>query len=331
LIDEHGIVRNNRAHPDDLVPFMERNFQPNSEPVKADASLPKQPSEVERLIDSGNQFLNSGDPEQISQAIEAFDKAFQLDAKNGKSLFSLGVAYRARYDSGHAQPGDFKKAAHFWTQALATNPNQYIWRRRIQQYGPRQIKRYAFYDWINTAIREIKERGETPIELTVPLSTAEVSKPHNTFQINQAEATNPDPEAKITLDDANRAKLTAVVMPSEVKPGRPIRVHLSIAPNAVKWNNEAGPMIIWINESSNGTPEARLIELPVPAEPATDETRTVEFEFLTAEDQPKCLIDAYLLFYACDQDGSCYYLRQNFNIAVALNHDEKGKQPNQPK
>lgn len=51
--------------------------------------------------------------------------------------FRLGVAYRARYDSLLRQPGDFRKAVEHWERALALDANQYIWRRRIQQYGPR--------------------------------------------------------------------------------------------------------------------------------------------------------------------------------------------------
>ena len=61
----------------------------------------------------------------------------------------------------------FQRAIDAWGQALAIDPNHYIWRRRIQQYGPRLIKPYPFYDWVEQAAREIRARGETPVELAV--------------------------------------------------------------------------------------------------------------------------------------------------------------------
>jgi hypothetical protein len=39
-----------------------------------------------------------------------------------------------------------QKAVQYWTMALDMDSNQYIWRRRIQQYGPRLEKPYSFYD-----------------------------------------------------------------------------------------------------------------------------------------------------------------------------------------
>ena len=83
---------------------------------------------------------------------------------------------KSRYSVAYAeltkQEANFDEAAKFWSEALAANPNQYIWRRRIQQYGPRQDKPYPFYDWIETAQREIRERGEQPIELSADLTAS---------------------------------------------------------------------------------------------------------------------------------------------------------------
>ena len=64
-------------------------------------------------------------------------------------------------------------AVDFWSMALQEDPNQYIYRRRIQQYGARLGKPYPFYDWVESAQAEIRERGETPVDLTVPLTGAD--------------------------------------------------------------------------------------------------------------------------------------------------------------
>jgi hypothetical protein len=61
---------------------------------------------------------------------------------------SSAPVYRARYDSLLRQPGDFRKAVEHWERALALDSNQYTWRRRIQQYGPRLDKLHPYYDWI---------------------------------------------------------------------------------------------------------------------------------------------------------------------------------------
>ena len=51
-----------------------------------------------------------------------------------------------RHDSGFRRIGDFANAVNAWSQARNADPNQCIWRRRLQQYGPRLAKPYPFYD-----------------------------------------------------------------------------------------------------------------------------------------------------------------------------------------
>ena len=66
-------------------------------------------------------------------------------------------------DSVTSQAGDFQAAVDHWGAALRLNPNQYIYRRRIQQYGPRLTKPYPFYDWIKQARSDIAARGGTSL------------------------------------------------------------------------------------------------------------------------------------------------------------------------
>ena len=69
--------------------------------------------------------------------------------------------------------GRFRKAVEHWERALALDSNQYIWRRRIQQYGPRLDKPYPFYDWIPEARADIEARGQSPVTLAVEPAGAE--------------------------------------------------------------------------------------------------------------------------------------------------------------
>jgi tetratricopeptide (TPR) repeat protein len=111
------------------------------------------------------------------EAIDAYTHALALDPSDKNSLFRLGVAYRMRHESTWRRNGDFQSAVESWGRALALDPNQYIWRRRIEQYGPRLTKPYAFYDWVEQAKAEILRRGETPARLSVEPYGSELAGP----------------------------------------------------------------------------------------------------------------------------------------------------------
>jgi hypothetical protein len=117
-----------------------------------------------------------------------------------RTLFRLGVAHRIRHESARRKPGDFQAAVDAWGPALALDPSQYIWRRRIEQYGPRLAKPYAFYDWIEQARAEIARRGEAPIPLTVEPYCSELAGPVREALAEAAAPVEPDPTGLIGRD-----------------------------------------------------------------------------------------------------------------------------------
>ena len=121
---------------------------------------------------------------------------------DGPIHFRLGVAHRARYDSGGRQPDDFREAVEHWEAALDADPNNYIWRRRIQQYGPRLEKPYPFYDWVPTARAALEARGEVPPPLVVEPGGAEFAEPTRTFVTSDGALPEPDPDDRICHDSA---------------------------------------------------------------------------------------------------------------------------------
>ena len=147
-----------------------------------------------------------GGEKRVNAAIDAYTRAAQLDPKDAPTLFRLGVCYRRRYETRQRQAGDFQAAIDHWSRALDLDPNQYIWRRRIQQYGPRLDKPYAFYDWVNEAEKEIVARGERPIPLKVRPGAVEMAHPVRTFPANAPEARSPDPEGKVRRDQQSGRK-----------------------------------------------------------------------------------------------------------------------------
>src|SRR5579863_2369784 len=91
---------------------------------------------------------------------------------------------------------DFRAAVEAWGTALDLDPNQYIWRRRIQQYGPRLDKPYPFYDWVVAAEAAIRKRGEAPIVLPVRPDGAEIAQPIKSFATTREVPVNPDPKGR---------------------------------------------------------------------------------------------------------------------------------------
>jgi hypothetical protein len=116
-------------------------------------------------MEAGDGQVLWGDIKQISTAVDRYKQAAQIAAESGAAQFRLGVALRMRFDSSLGNPDDFQSAVNAWGRALDIDPNHYIYRRRIQQYGPRLIKPYPFYDWIQQARVDMAERGDKPLEL----------------------------------------------------------------------------------------------------------------------------------------------------------------------
>ena len=173
-IDEYGVIRMVNPKPEELEEeFLNRTFE---RPASLSGVRDREPDldtlkqatrrdTVETWSAYANALVEWGGPKRATEAIEAYQHALRREPESGALHFRLGVAYRKRYDSDFRQPEDFQKAVEQWNAALQVNPNQYIWRRRIQQYGPRLDKPYSFYDWVTTARKEIAARGETPVPL----------------------------------------------------------------------------------------------------------------------------------------------------------------------
>ena len=312
LVDEHGVVRETRPKPNQLANLVGQEFQ-------ATDSVSGSDSQDDQHLVMGNERLHQKDID-IDGAVAAFQKAVEKDPQNAKAMFSLGVAHRMRFDSPSREPDDFKKASDYWSKALAINPNQYIWRRRIEQYGPRLTKPYPFYNWVDKAKKDISARGEEPVDLTVELTGSEVAK-NGRWSKTEAGAKNPDPASKIFMDKKDYLSISSTSVPATVKKGEAVRVHLELEINDAYWNDEATPIQVWINESSTGTPEHRLVEFARDSAPSEthkkpSDPRTIDFEFRTSKESSECLVSGYVLFHCCDDEGVCYYFRKNFKTPI---------------
>ncbi len=258
---------------------------------------------------------------RLDEAIDAYTRALVLDPSDKIALFRLGVAHRMRHESAGRKPGDFQAAIDAWGRALALDPNQYIWRRRIEQYGPRLTKPYAFYDWVVQARAEIVRRGETPVSLTVEPYGSELAGPVRDVLTDPTALVEPDPKGQIARDEQRFIEAEVVVVPSRVRPGQAARLHLTFRPSAAHaahWNNESTPLRIWVTGAEGWTTSTRMLEAPQPDRPESVEVRRLDFEVkapTTAEGKTR--LAAYALYNACEQAGGrCLFLRQDLSIEL---------------
>lgn len=328
-IDEHGVVRS--VGPDEEWVTQEFLTTDYEAPPKAAAGKSRGEPDAEALLQSA-EAINTADawtaagdavvlwqPQQIDRAIAAYARAAELDPQSAPIRFRLGVACKIRSESDAGGAYDFQQAIDHWSAALEIDPNHYIYRRRIQQYGPRLIKPYPFYDWVAQAREEIASRGETPIALPVEPSGAEIAQPQRQFAgaIERGEA--PDPGGRIRRDQEGLIDISAVVAPSAIEPGDAARVHLELEPTrGAHWNNEVEPVVVWIDGADGWTLDAHLHTLPQPPEPESREQRRLEFEVHAprSANGPQTL-RGYALYYVCEEAGGrCLYRRQDFAVTI---------------
>lgn len=328
LIDENGIIRTIAPPLSPPPQELEAGFggaapAGSAPPVsKPPGAMPGPPpaSGAAGVSDADALFLWGG-VSRLGEAIAAYEGAVASKPRDGAAHFRLGVALRRRYDSEARQPGDFQRAAAEWGRALDLEPNDYIWRRRIEQYGPRLDKPYPFYDWVAEARRDITARGETPVALAAEPGGAELAGRATSFTAATAGAAEPDPQGRITRDAGAFIRVDGAIVPARIPPGGAARVHLTFQPNdatQAHWNNEASDMVLWINPPPGFLVDSRRMTLPRPREPVSREVRTLEFEVKTPPGvRGSFNLPGYALYYVCeDVKGTCLYRRQDLSVKL---------------
>jgi hypothetical protein len=330
LIDEHGVVRFVNPKPPDLEEFLATTYRPPAvlptpdEDAHLAALVPPRPGTSADWRDHGDALFLWGGAARVSEAIDAFTRALELSADDGPLHFRLGTAYRRRYDSPHRQPGDFQKAVEQWARALEIDPNQYIWRRRLQQYGPRLEKPYPFYHWVEEARRDIRARGDRPVPLVAEPGGAEVAAPEETFVVRERPGTEPDPDGRVTRDPGRLIRVETTQVPPAVPPGGVARAYLVLRPNEgarAHWNNEVDPLQVWVTPPSGWEIDSPALTSPLPPQAVSGEPREVQLEVRVPEDSGSGTthLPAYALYYVCeDVDGMCLYRRQDIAVPIRV-------------
>lgn len=350
-VDEHGIVR--LAKPDPrrfeeqfVGEFMGGTFADDAKGERMRAfGLPdmrfktsaqtgrRQPFAVAQLL------VGDGSKETLDAAVADLLRASERSARPRDS-FLAGVALRMRYDGEAARPSDFQEAAELWKRALEANPNQYIWRRRIQQWGPRLDKPYPFYDWVERATKEVAARGETPVALRVPLSGAEIAEASRAVPKGAAEVEQPDPAGKVTRDEGALVRVeTAAVLHTGSAgtrgrvPRGSSRIHVVLRPEGdAGWALDADPAELWLEVPEGWTADARRVTFPMPkgdedrakgAPVAVDlEVSTPPVPLVPPRDgeapADTATLSGYVVYSVCTSDGTCVFRRQDVEVVIDL-------------
>ncbi len=330
LIDEYGIIRkkNPRRMSEFFDDFVTNDYMPPDEADEEPTMAPKVRVMRENgdinWTKTGNAWLKWTGAEHVTTGVESLNRAVELDPDDGLTHFQLGVAYRMRYDSPQRQAGDFQNAIDQWSEALALNPNQYIWRRRIQQYGARLMKPYSFYDWVIEARQELQAAGHEPTPIAVEPSGAEFAQREREFTSADTTVTAPDPDGRIHTDDKPFIISETTVVPATAAPGTAVRFHVVLEPNAkakAHWNNEAQPLQVWIDPPAGWKVDRNHHTLENAPTAVSLETRRIEFELRIPPDAAagRVTIPAYALYNVCEgEEGVCLYRRLDLPIDIVI-------------
>jgi len=312
-VDEHGIVRAVNPEREKFEDeFLRVVFPPTAHSAAARVEIPG------AIAD-----LMAHDPAQLDAAVAALESAASRTPIDSIALFRAGVARRLRYDADGGNAADFQGSLDHWRGAWSLDPEQYIWRRRTQQYGPRMDKPYPFYDWVAEAQAQITARGETPVALGAQLTPSELAEKGRFVPGGDEE--EPDALKKVPLDTEGWLAIESATAFDTSGQTPVASLHLVLQPNAkldVHFDDEAGPVVVWlgsVDQPDGFEFEARHHQLrPAKTGRAAEERRLAVDTRLRAGSRGGKL-RGYVLFYGCQGvEGTCRYLRHDFEVELRV-------------
>lgn len=331
FVDRHGILRKiGLRRPAELEELLGAEFAAPEQLVenrrdpsdlRALRERAGRGGDLETRMELASGLLLFGGSAERDEAVALLGQLAAQSPDDPRIDFRLGVAHRLRFDApGQGRAEDLARSLASWESAAAARPRQYIWQRRVQQYGPRMMKPYEFYHWVARARREIEARGETPLSLAARLSEAELAMPKASVLV--AEPKDPDPRRELPLDESGSLRISAHQLPAKASPGRSAHLYVLLErdPEAgYTWDPEAGPVTLWLAgheglglapfgarttpRSANETGLVLDCDVPVALEAAPG-----RYEIAASAVYPICAV----------ADGPCLRLRRDFVVTLVV-------------
>ena len=355
-VDEHGVIRIDRPAPkrfqtEFVEGFMGRSFAaPEAGPapgvsfeVNESARLRGDLSTEDRARRAMARLMLAGPG---ARTIDGEVDALISAAAEGqpRDRFRAGVGLRMRFDGPQARAADLQGSIDAWFAALMASPNQYIWRRRIQQWGPALDKPYPFYDWVDVARSDIRARGEHPVPLLASLSGAERAQGSRRVPVPRGEAVEPDPEGRVIADPGRLLRLehavalnTAVVGPRIRVPRGSLRLHVVLRPRpGSTWPVDADPPVLWLEPGEGWLCASQLVRFQAPGVGGEGRALMADLELSTPlvalappdPDAPPpastATLRGYVLYSVCMADGTCVFRRQELEAVVRFPEPPRG-------
>ncbi len=309
-IDESGVIRKTRP---DIKWFRETFVKTDYAVTGADDFTAKEESAPSSNV---GHFLRR----DWNSAISGWAADLKNDSTNAATWFRWACASRARYDYGGGDAQDFQNAVTAGPKSLELAPNNYIFRRRVQQYGPNMEKPYPFYNWIERARKEIRMRGEEPLPLVAEPRGAELAMPARSFVSETNAIKEPDSKNQVT-QDRSLVHANIVVSPNPPVAGKSVRVSLLLTPDEeqdVHWTNDAGTVTLVVDDSDIRVSQPIQRWTAIPDAGTSEEVRQFDFEVLLPASTTVAELDAYVVYYVCSgADGACVYRRQDVKIMIS--------------
>lgn len=303
LLDAEGSVVAVDPRPDEVRAYVVA-VAGGGAAVAADASAPVAIAQPELAFLAGRH----------DEALRGLLLRVASSRDGGRTRFRLGVTRMALAERDDAPAGLFAAALDDWRRALDENPSQYVWRRRVQQYGPLLDKPYPFYDWVEQARAELRARGVAPPPLRVEPAGAELAAPRRDAGAASV-SEEPDPGRRMPAAPPGVLSVEPAVVESTQHPGL-FRVHLRLRLGAgAEWNDEADPSIAWLRAPAGW----ELVDgsLAVLSGGGSGAPRRFEFELRRTGEGDPVEAGGYALVELCTApDGLCARWRLDFRVPL---------------
>ena len=348
-VDEHGVIRIDRPAPKQFKEqfvdgFVRQSFEAPAEAahdatafrVNEVARLRGGLAPAQRALRAVARLMLAGPGARtIDGEVEALTSA----ARSGtaQDRFRAGVGLRMRFDGPQARAADLQGSIDAWFSALLASPNQYIWRRRIQQWGPALDKPYAFYDWVEQALTEVSARGQEPVELRTSLSGAERVLGSRSIPVpRRGPVVEPDPGARVARDPGTLVRLehavalnTASAGPRIRIPRGALRLHVVLRPRpGSSWPTDAEPPRLWLEPQDGWIVSSPLVTFDAPGPGGEGRPLMADVELSTPlvipappdpdapPPSPTATLRGYVVYSVCEPDGTCVFRRQELEAVV---------------